>query len=98
MNTSKITADQIDILIQISTARYRVALLILLGMLAVALGTLSMALGFRKIGLLFLAIYGGLMSFLGLGLSYIFGPIVVVAAVAGIAREWFYSTGKNPTT
>lgn len=91
MNTSKITADQIDLLVQLSTARYMVALLILLGMLAVALGTIAMAFGYRKIGFLFTALYGGLMSFLGLGLCYIFGPIVVVASVAGIAREWFYS-------
>lgn len=89
-----ITPAQLEMFIQQANARYMVALLILLGMVCVAFGATAMAFGCRRIGFFFLGCYGALMSFLGVGLCYIFGPIVVVAALGGMIREWFVSPAK----
>lgn len=83
-----ITPEMLDLFIKQAQARFMIALLILMGMLAVVLGTFAMALGWRKTVLFFLGIYGGLMTFISVGLCYIFGPLVIVAALAGILREW----------
>ncbi len=82
------TPEQLELLIQLAHSRYMVALLLLWGLVLVALGTLAMACGLRKTGFLLLGGYGVLMSAIGVGLCYIFGPLVLMAAVAGLAVEW----------
>ena len=94
MNKDIITPDQLEIFITLAHARMMVAILILLGMVAVALGSLSMAFGLKKTGFIFLAAYGGLMSFIGIGFCYIFGPVVLAASIGGFVREWV-STAKK---
>ena len=96
MNPSphKISQEQLDLLIKLTHVRYMVALFILFGMISVAMGSIFLALGFRKTGFFFIGIYGALMSFLGVGFCYIFGPVVLIASLAGIAREWFLSPSK----
>ena len=94
MPKSNLTAEQVDLFITLANARLMVAILILLGMVAVAFAAISLAFGYRKTGFVFLAIYGGLMSFLGIGLSYIFGPVVLVASQGGVAREWLSGPAK----
>lgn len=95
MNKDIITPEQLEIFINISRARLAVAVFILLGMVAVGLGTLCMAFGFRKTGFVFMGIYGSLMSFIGVGFCYIFGPFVLLASIGGLAREWIKAPQKS---
>jgi hypothetical protein len=94
-NPQTITPEQLELFIQQAHARYMVALLILLGMVCVMFGSIAMAFGGRKVGFIFLAGYGALMTFIGVGLCYIFGPVVLVASIAGLLREWFIGGHKK---
>ena len=68
--------------------------MLLFGMLSIAVGTLCLALGFRKCGLFFIGVYGLLMSFIGVGLCYIFGPVIILFAAGGLIREWMNAPKK----
>lgn len=89
------TAEQVELLVQLTRARYVVALLLLWGLVAVALGTVALACGWRKLGFLLLGVYGTLMTFIGVGLCYLFGPAVLIAALGGILAEWIRE-GRPP--
>ena len=95
MPPQTITLDQLQIIIDQTNARYMVALLLLLGMVSILLGTLLLAVGWRKTGFLFVAAYGAMMSFIGVGLCYLFGPIIIIFALGGIAREWCLPVKQN---
>jgi hypothetical protein len=90
-----INPEQLKLFIQQAEARYMVALYILLGMVAVALGAIALALGLRKTCFLFLGAYGLLMTNLGIGFCYIFGPVVLMASAGGLMREWFIGGRKK---
>ncbi len=83
-----------DLFFDLANARLMVALPILLGVIAIDLAAISLAFEFRKNGFVSLATYGALMSFLGIVLSFVFGPVVLVASLGGVAREWLSGPAK----
>ena len=83
-----LTEDMLNLIVQQAHARMMVAIFILLGMVAIMLASTCFAFNWRKVGFIFFCVYGGLMSFIGVGFCYIFGPAVIVAALGGLMREF----------